>query len=99
MSRVDPTVLHPIIASGHIPVIAIVATDQAGQAHNINADTGDRHARRWAPRSYCVQAIVGTLSAAASRTRCCWSSTRNKAVRHRHYDHRLKSLFLNFFLS
>ncbi|KAL6634868.1 hypothetical protein ACP70R_027539 [Stipagrostis hirtigluma subsp. patula] len=39
VSRVDPTVLHPIIASGHIPVIATVAADEAGQAYNINADT------------------------------------------------------------
>ncbi|XP_062222550.1 uncharacterized protein LOC133921616 [Phragmites australis] len=39
VSRVDPTVLHPIIASGHIPVIATVAADETGQAYNINADT------------------------------------------------------------
>jgi acetylglutamate kinase len=36
---VDATVLHPIIASGHIPVIATVAADETGQAYNINADT------------------------------------------------------------
>ncbi|RLM61907.1 hypothetical protein C2845_PM14G09280 [Panicum miliaceum] len=39
VTRVDPSVLHPIIASGHIPVIATVAADEAGQAYNINADT------------------------------------------------------------
>ena len=39
VTRVDPAVLHPIIASGHIPVIATVAADEAGQAYNINADT------------------------------------------------------------
>ncbi|WVZ74352.1 hypothetical protein U9M48_022545 [Paspalum notatum var. saurae] len=39
VTRVDPTVLHPIIASGHIPVIATVAADETGQAYNINADT------------------------------------------------------------
>ncbi|CAL5030679.1 unnamed protein product [Urochloa decumbens] len=39
VSRVDATVLHPIIASGHIPVIATVAADETGQAYNINADT------------------------------------------------------------
>ncbi|KAK1618645.1 hypothetical protein QYE76_024162 [Lolium multiflorum] len=39
VARVDPSVLHPIIASGHIPVIATVAADEAGQAYNINADT------------------------------------------------------------
>ncbi|CAN6252606.1 unnamed protein product [Urochloa humidicola] len=39
VTRVDPAVLHPIIGSGHIPVIATVAADEAGQAYNINADT------------------------------------------------------------
>uniref|UniRef100_A0A0A9DYR5 acetylglutamate kinase n=1 Tax=Arundo donax TaxID=35708 RepID=A0A0A9DYR5_ARUDO len=39
VSRVDPSVLHPIIDSGHIPVIATVAADETGQAYNINADT------------------------------------------------------------
>ncbi|KAF8768725.1 hypothetical protein HU200_007283 [Digitaria exilis] len=39
VTRVDPTVLRPIIESGHIPVIATVAADEAGQAYNINADT------------------------------------------------------------
>ncbi|KAJ1280270.1 hypothetical protein BS78_04G218300 [Paspalum vaginatum] len=39
VARVDPTVLHPIIGSGHIPVIATVAADETGQAYNINADT------------------------------------------------------------
>uniref|UniRef100_A0A0D9W7X2 acetylglutamate kinase n=1 Tax=Leersia perrieri TaxID=77586 RepID=A0A0D9W7X2_9ORYZ len=39
VSRVDASVLHPIIASGHIPVIATVAADETGQAYNINADT------------------------------------------------------------
>ncbi|XP_006647628.1 acetylglutamate kinase-like [Oryza brachyantha] len=39
VTRVDPSVLHPIIESGHIPVIATVAADETGQAYNINADT------------------------------------------------------------
>jgi acetylglutamate kinase len=39
VSRVDATVLHPIIDAGHIPVIATVAADETGQAYNINADT------------------------------------------------------------
>lgn len=39
VARVDATVLHPIIAAGHIPVIATVAADGTGQAYNINADT------------------------------------------------------------
>ncbi|XP_015626241.1 uncharacterized protein [Oryza sativa Japonica Group] len=39
VTRVNPSVLHPIIESGHIPVIATVAADETGQAYNINADT------------------------------------------------------------
>ncbi|KAL5207331.1 hypothetical protein ABZP36_031766 [Zizania latifolia] len=39
VTRVDPSILHPIIESGHIPVIATVAADETGQAYNINADT------------------------------------------------------------
>jgi acetylglutamate kinase len=39
VAHVDPSVLRPIIASGHIPVVATVAADEAGQAYNINADT------------------------------------------------------------
>jgi acetylglutamate kinase len=39
VSRVDATVLHPIITSGHIPVIATMAADETGQAYNINANT------------------------------------------------------------
>ncbi|KAL5214706.1 hypothetical protein ABZP36_003858 [Zizania latifolia] len=38
VSRVAAAVLHPIIASGHILVIATVAADETGQAYNINAD-------------------------------------------------------------
>ncbi|RLM49039.1 hypothetical protein C2845_PMPSC002125 [Panicum miliaceum] len=54
VTRVDPSVLHPIIASGHIPVIATVAADEAGQAYNINADmAAGRSRRRSAPRSCC----------------------------------------------
>ncbi|CAA6673565.1 unnamed protein product [Spirodela intermedia] len=39
VARVDPTILLPILSSGHIPVIASVAADEAGQGYNINADT------------------------------------------------------------
>ncbi|KAL5213192.1 hypothetical protein ABZP36_024039 [Zizania latifolia] len=39
VTHVDPSILHPIIKSGHIPVIATVAADETGQAYNINADT------------------------------------------------------------
>ncbi|KAF3332929.1 hypothetical protein FCM35_KLT02506 [Carex littledalei] len=39
VSNVNPAILHTILAGSHIPVIAPVAPDQAGQAYNINADT------------------------------------------------------------
>lgn len=39
VSSVNPAILRPILADGHIPVIASVAADQSGQAYNINADT------------------------------------------------------------
>lgn len=39
VARVDPAILRPILADGHIPVIASVAADDAGQGYNVNADT------------------------------------------------------------
>ncbi|KAK8970964.1 hypothetical protein KSP40_PGU009619 [Platanthera guangdongensis] len=39
VARVDPAILRPIIAEGHIPVIASVASDDKGQGYNVNADT------------------------------------------------------------
>lgn len=59
VARVDPTVLHPIIESGHIPVIATVAADEAGQAYNINTDTAAGE----------IAAAVGRREAAAAHRR------------------------------
>jgi hypothetical protein len=39
VTRVNPTLLNSLVASGYIPVVATVATDEAGQALNVNADT------------------------------------------------------------
>ncbi|KAG0457308.1 hypothetical protein HPP92_022075 [Vanilla planifolia] len=39
VASVNPAILRPIIADGHIPVIASVAADKKGQAYNVNADT------------------------------------------------------------
>src|SRR3712207_9319124 len=36
---VDPAPVRALLASGHIPVIATVAPDRDGVAHNVNADT------------------------------------------------------------
>jgi uncharacterized protein (DUF2336 family) len=39
VTRVDPTLLRSLVNSGYIPVVATVATDESGQALNVNADT------------------------------------------------------------
>lgn len=39
VANVDPAILRPIVADGHIPVIASVAEDVNGQSYNVNADT------------------------------------------------------------
>ncbi|XP_039123652.1 acetylglutamate kinase, chloroplastic-like [Dioscorea cayenensis subsp. rotundata] len=41
VSRVDPSVLHSILADGHIPMIASVAADEAGKGYNVNTDIAD----------------------------------------------------------
>ena len=39
VSRVEPAVLHDLLAAGRIPVVATIGTDADGVAHNVNADT------------------------------------------------------------
>jgi hypothetical protein len=39
VTRVAPTLLTSLVSSGYIPVVATVATDDRGQALNVNADT------------------------------------------------------------
>lgn len=39
VTRVDATLLRSLVSSGYIPVVATVATDETGQALNVNADT------------------------------------------------------------
>lgn len=39
VTRVDPTILRMGVESGFIPVVATIATDEEGNALNINADT------------------------------------------------------------
>jgi len=39
VSVVDPTMLERLVAEGLIPVVATIASDEKGQAYNINADT------------------------------------------------------------
>ena len=39
VAAVNPRLIHNLLDGGHIPIISSVATDEAGQAYNINADT------------------------------------------------------------
>ncbi|MFP4299327.1 MAG: acetylglutamate kinase [Spirulinaceae cyanobacterium] len=39
VTAVDPDIISTLVAQGYVPVISSVAADEAGQAHNINADT------------------------------------------------------------
>ncbi|XP_058104413.1 uncharacterized protein LOC131248245 [Magnolia sinica] len=60
---VDPTILRPLIADGHIPVIASVAADDKGQAYNINADTvaGELAAALGAEKLILLTDVAGIL--------------------------------------
>lgn len=39
IDAIDATLIKGLVRDGHIPVVATVAADRAGQAYNINADT------------------------------------------------------------
>jgi len=39
IAKVDPKLLFTLLKEGYIPVLATVASDESGQAYNINADT------------------------------------------------------------
>lgn len=39
VSTINPHLLESLIKTGHVPVISTVASDETGQAYNINADT------------------------------------------------------------
>ncbi len=39
VTRVNPTILKTLVNDGYTPVVATIATDDDGQALNINADT------------------------------------------------------------
>ncbi|CAI0559552.1 unnamed protein product [Linum tenue] len=63
VDRVDPTMLYPLINNGHIPVIASVAADEAGQSYNINADTvaGELAASLGAEKLILLTDVAGIL--------------------------------------
>ncbi|XP_072986929.1 acetylglutamate kinase, chloroplastic [Typha latifolia] len=64
VTRVDPTILRPILADGHIPVIATVAADEAGQAYNVNADiaAGEIAAAVGAEKLILLTDVAGILT-------------------------------------
>ncbi|XP_072958151.1 acetylglutamate kinase, chloroplastic [Typha angustifolia] len=64
VARVDPTILRPILADGHIPVIATVAADEAGQAYNVNADiaAGEIAAAVGAEKLILLTDVAGILT-------------------------------------
>lgn len=63
VARVDPTVLRPLIDSGHIPVVTSVAADESGQPYNINADTvaGELAAALGAEKLILLTDVAGIL--------------------------------------
>lgn len=63
ISTVDPTVIRPLIDNYHIPVIASVAADGAGQMYNINADTvaGELAAALGAEKLILLTDVAGIL--------------------------------------
>ncbi|EYU37189.1 hypothetical protein ABFS82_06G155900 [Erythranthe guttata] len=63
IASVDPTIIRPLIDNGHIPVIASVAADVAGQSYNINADTaaGELAAALGAEKLILLTDVAGVL--------------------------------------
>ncbi|KAJ6851374.1 uncharacterized protein M6B38_258695 [Iris pallida] len=64
VARIDPSILHPIVADGHIPVIASVAADEKGQGYNVNADTaaGEIAAAIGAEKLILLTDVAGILA-------------------------------------
>jgi acetylglutamate kinase len=63
VSSVDTKLLETLINAGHIPVVSSVASDETGQAYNINADTvaGELAAALGAEKLILLTDIVGIL--------------------------------------
>ncbi|CAA0823748.1 Acetylglutamate kinase- chloroplastic [Striga hermonthica] len=63
VAGVDPTVIRPLVESGHIPVVASVAADSGGQPYNINADTaaGELAAALGAEKLILLTDVAGIL--------------------------------------
>ncbi|MFQ3679520.1 MAG: acetylglutamate kinase, partial [Pseudanabaenaceae cyanobacterium] len=63
VASVRVEVLESLLANGHIPVVSSVATDDTGQAYNINADTvaGELAAALGAEKLILLTDIAGIL--------------------------------------
>lgn len=63
VSSINTRVLETLIQSGHIPVVSSVASDETGQAYNINADTvaGEIAAAIGAEKLILLTDVVGIL--------------------------------------
>ncbi|KAK3007644.1 hypothetical protein RJ639_013878 [Escallonia herrerae] len=63
IASVDPSALRPLIDNYHIPVIASVAADGAGQMYNVNADTaaGELAAALGAEKLILLTDVAGIL--------------------------------------
>jgi len=63
VSSINTRVLETLIHSGHIPVVSSVASDETGQAYNINADTvaGEIAAAIGAEKLILLTDVVGIL--------------------------------------
>ncbi|KAL8477286.1 hypothetical protein ACS0TY_029539 [Phlomoides rotata] len=63
IASVDPTIIRPLIDNNHLPVIASVAADSAGQPYNINADTaaGELAAALGAEKLILLTDVAGIL--------------------------------------
>ncbi|MGQ9865181.1 MAG: acetylglutamate kinase [Pseudanabaenaceae cyanobacterium] len=63
VASVRVEVLESLLANGHIPVVSSVATDESGQAYNINADTvaGELAAALGAEKLILLTDIAGIL--------------------------------------
>ncbi|KAJ4961760.1 hypothetical protein NE237_021670 [Protea cynaroides] len=63
VASVNASILRPLIANDHIPVIASVAADENGQAYNINADTvaGELAASLGAEKLILLTDVAGIL--------------------------------------
>ncbi len=64
VASIDTTLLNTLIKAGHIPVVSSVASDETGQAYNINADTvaGELAAALGAEKLILLTDIPGILA-------------------------------------